>query len=95
MFCKIWKKCVAFTLAVLVLIGNSLHVSAEITVSAPSAILIEASTGQVIYESNATERRSPASITKIMTLLIVFERLSEGKITLMDEVTVSAYSMSM
>lgn len=95
LFCKIWKKCVAFTLAVLVLIGNSLHVSAEITVSAPSAILIEASTGQVIYESNATERRSPASITKIMTLLIVFERLSEGKITLMDEVTVSAYSMSM
>ena len=95
LFCKIWKKCVAFTLAVLVLIGSSLHVSAEITVSAASAILIEASTGQVIYESNATDRRSPASITKIMTLLIVFERLSEGKITLMDEVTVSAYAMSM
>ena len=95
LFCKIWKKCVAFTLAVLVLTGSSLHVSAEVTVSAPSAILVEASTGQVIYELNATERRSPASITKIMTLLIVFERLSEGKITLMDEVTVSAYAMSM
>ena len=95
LFCKIWKKCIAFALALLVLTGSSLHVSAEITVSAPSAILIEASTGQVIYESNATERRSPASITKIMTLLLVFERLSEGKITLMDEVTVSAYAMSM
>ncbi len=39
------------------------------------AILLEASTGQVIYEKNATERRSPASITKIMTLLLIFEAL--------------------
>lgn len=95
MFCKIWKKWIAFTLVIFVLAGSSLQVSAEVSVSAPSAILIEASTGQVIYECNATERRSPASITKIMTLLIVFERLSEGKVTLMDEVTVSAYAMSM
>lgn len=95
MFCKVWKKCIAFLLVMFILAGSSLHVSAEVSVSAPSAILVEASTGQVIYELNATERRSPASITKIMTLLIVFERLSEGKITLTDEVTVSAYAMSM
>lgn len=95
LFCKIWKKCIAFALAVFVLAANSLYASAEVSVSAPSAILLEASTGQVIYELNATERRSPASITKIMTLLIVFEQLSEGKITLTDEVTVSSYAMSM
>lgn len=95
MFCKIWRKWIAFTLVILVVAGSSLHVSAEVSVSAPSAILVEASTGQVIYELNATERRSPASITKIMTLLIVFEQISEGKVTLMDEVTVSAYAMSM
>lgn len=95
LFCKIWKKCIVFTLAVFVLAANSLHVSAEVSVSAPSAILLEASTGQVIYERNATERRSPASITKIMTLLITFEQISEGKITLTDEVTVSSYAMSM
>lgn len=95
LFCKIWKKCIVFTLAVFVLAASSLHVSAEVSVSAPSAILLEASTGQVIYERNATERRSPASITKIMTLLITFEHLSEGKITLTDEVTVSSYAMSM
>ncbi|MCH5274895.1 MAG: D-alanyl-D-alanine carboxypeptidase [Lachnospiraceae bacterium] len=95
LFCKIWRKWIAFTLVILVVAGSSLHVSAEVSVSAPSAILVEASTGQVIYELNATERRSPASITKIMTLLIVFEQISEGKVTLMDEVTVSAYAMSM
>ena len=48
-------------------------VCAEISVSSPSVILMESSTGQVIYEQNATERRSPASITKIMTLLLTFD----------------------
>lgn len=69
----------------------------EITldISAPSAILMEASTGQVIYEKNAEERLHPASITKIMTLLLIFEKLEEGKISLTDEVTTSAHAKSM
>lgn len=73
-------------------------VSAEevsLNISAPSAILMEASTGQVIYEKNAEERLHPASITKIMTLLLIFEALEEGKISLTDEVTTSAYAKSM
>ena len=41
----------------------------KVQISAPAALLMEASTGQVIYEKNADERRSPASITKIMTML--------------------------
>lgn len=82
-------------MAVFLLAGDCLQVSAEVTVSAPSVILIEASTGQVIYEVNATERRSPASITKIMTLLIAFEKLSEGEISPEDEVVTSAYAKSM
>lgn len=64
-------------------------------ISSPSCILMEASTGQVIYENNADERRSPASITKIMTLLLIFEQLEAGKIKLTDEVTTSAYAKSM
>lgn len=68
---------------------------AAVNISAPSAILIEASTGQVIYELNATERRSPASITKIMTLLLTFEELEKGKIALEDEVITSAHAKSM
>ncbi len=64
-------------------------------ISAPSAILMEASTGQVIYEKSPDEERSPASITKIMTLLLIFEALDAGKISLEDPVTTSAYAQSM
>ena len=61
----------------------------------PSMILMEPSTGQVIYEKNADERRSPASITKIMTLLVIFDELTDGTIALEDEVVTSAYAKSM
>lgn len=66
-----------------------------LTVSAPSAILMEASTGQVIYEKDADIALSPASITKIMTLLLIYDAIEAGKINLEDEVTVSAYAQSM
>ena len=64
-------------------------------VSTPSYIVMEASTGQVICEQDADTRRSPASITKIMTLLIIFEHLKSGRIRLEDMVTTSAYAKSM
>lgn len=66
-----------------------------IDVSAPSALLMEASTGQVIYEKDADSKRPPASVTKIMTLLLIFDALKEGKIHLEDEVTTSEYAASM
>ena len=62
---------------------------------APSAILMEASTGQVIYEKDADEKRSPASITKIMTLILIFDALDSGKIKMTDEVVTSAHAKSM
>ena len=64
-------------------------------VSAPSALLMEVSTGKVLYEKNADEKRPPASVTKIMTLLLVFDALDAGKIKLEDPVTVSEYAASM
>lgn len=66
-----------------------------IDVSAPSAILMEVSTGQVIYEKDADSKRSPASVTKVMTMLLIFDALNEGKIKLEDEVTTSEYAASM
>ena len=69
--------------------------AAEPGINAPSAILMEASTGQVIYEKNADEQLHPASITKIMTLLLIFDAIDSGKITLEDEVTVSEHAASM
>ncbi len=64
-------------------------------VSAPSAILMEASTGEVIYEKDADTPRPPASVTKVMTMLLIFDALAEGKIKAEDEVTTSEYAASM
>ena len=89
------KRFLVFLLCMTLFPGNVLPVRAVTEITAPSAILLEASTGQVIYEKNATERRSPASITKIMTLLLIFEALSEGKVSLQDEVVTSAHAKSM
>lgn len=78
--------------------GEALLVGAEadaLTISAPSVCLMEASTGQVIYEKNADEPRSPASITKIMTLILIFDALASGKIQMDDQVVTSAYAKSM
>ena len=60
-----------------------------------SAILMETSTGTIIYEKNATEQFRPASITKIMTLILIFDALAENKISLEDTVTVSEYASGM
>ncbi|MBS7340256.1 MAG: D-alanyl-D-alanine carboxypeptidase [Lachnospiraceae bacterium] len=64
-------------------------------IEAPSYILMEASTGQIICEKDADVRRSPASITKIMTLLVIFDHLGTGRVRLDSEVMTSAYAKSM
>lgn len=104
------KRFFSVFLAVCILLGNpaSYHVTAQteqgtegegqgaaLSLASPSAILLEASTGGVIYEQDADSRRSPASITKIMTLLLIFENLEQGKIHLEDQVTTSAHAKSM
>ena len=66
-----------------------------IELKSQSAILMEASTGQVIYEKDADTSLHPASITKIMTLILIFDAIKDGKIGLDDEVTVSEYAASM
>ena len=71
------------------------EVGMEFGLTARSAVLMEASTGMVIYELNGDEQLSPASITKIMTLILIFEALEEGRIALEDSVSTSAYAKSM
>ena len=66
-----------------------------LTVTAPSVVLMEASTGKIIYEKDADTRRPPASVTKIMTLLLIFDALADNRITLEDEVQTSEYAASM
>ncbi|MGN0382849.1 MAG: D-alanyl-D-alanine carboxypeptidase family protein [Eubacterium sp.] len=64
-------------------------------ISSKAAVLMEASTGTVLYEKEADVKLSPASITKIMTLIIIFDYLDEGKIKMDDIVTTSQYAKSM
>lgn len=67
----------------------------DLAISSPSAVLMEVSTGTILYEKDAHEARSPASITKIMTLLLIFQELEAGNITLDEMVTTSAHAKSM
>lgn len=73
------------------------QVSAEesIGIEAPHAVLMEASTKEVLYEKDAHTASAPASVTKIMTMLLIFEALEQGKIKLEDPVTVSEKAASM
>ena len=66
-----------------------------VSIQAPSAVLMEASTGKLLFEKDADEKRSPASVTKVMTLLLIFDALKAGKIQMTDQVTTSAYAKSM
>lgn len=74
---------------------NGTPAAEGVSVSAPSVVLMETSTGQVIYEKEPDMLRHPASITKIMTMILIFDALEEGKISLDDTVTVSEYAASM
>lgn len=69
--------------------------SADMSLPCASAILMDAATGQVLYEQNADAALPPASVTKIMTLLLVMEAIDEGRIALADMVAVSANAASM
>lgn len=69
--------------------------SGEQLIEAPSAVLMEKETGTVIYSRDPDTRRSPASITKIMTLILIFDAIENGKLHLDDTITTSAYAKSM
>lgn len=69
--------------------------SGEQLIEAPAAVLMEKETGTVIYSRDPDTRRSPASITKIMTLILIFDAIENGRLHLDDTITTSAYAKSM
>ena len=89
------KHYLAAVLTACLLITPALAVTGSPEVSAPSAILMEKSTGTVLYELDSHTQYEPASVTKVMTLLLTFEALDAGAITLDQMVTISAQAVSM
>ncbi len=90
------KKLISFILCLCIIAASAVSAFADgITISAKSAILIERSTGRVLFENNADAPMPPASITKIMTLLLVMEAIEEGKLTYETEITASEHACSM
>ena len=67
----------------------------ELSVTAPSAVVMEASSGQVLYEKDPHQVRSCASITKVMTLCLVMEAIDDGRLSLDQTLTASAHAASM
>ena len=64
-------------------------------ITSTSAIIMDAQSGQIIYEKNSHTRQYPASITKIMTLILIFDALDKGSLKMDDTVTTSAHAKSM
>ena len=72
-----------------------MNTDVELDIKSPSALLMEVTTGEVIYAKGANDKRSPASVTKIMTLLLIFDALVAGQINLTDEAITTAHAKSM
>lgn len=83
------------TLSIVPLFSQKAYAVTEDTITAPSAVLMEASSGKVLFEKNPHEQRPCASITKVMTMLLVCEAIDNGKLSLDDTITASAHAASM
>lgn len=84
------KTCIALFLAfTLIWSCSPKSFATELDIPAPSAILMDVATGTILYEKNAHEKLAPASVTKVMTLLLVMEALEQGRIQWTDTVTAS------
>ena len=91
-----WKKfCIILAILLCMPVSMSVNALSDTEITAPSAVLMDSQTGQILYEKNAHEVRPCASITKVMTLTLVMEALDSGKISLSDTVTTSAHASSM
>ena len=93
------KRTLCFTLLFALLLGGRAYAleplrEDAIPIAAPSAILMEKVTGQVLYEKDADTPRPPASVTKVMTLLLIVEEIEAGRLSLEDTVTASERAAS-
>ena len=94
------KRFTSFLLALTIIVGQISIVfadtkEAKLDISSKSAVLMDASTGKILYEKNSHEKLPPASVTKVMTMLLICEALESGKIKEDDDVQISEVASSM
>ena len=89
------KRTAAIILSLILLAPCSALATEDISVNAPCAVLMEESTGTILYAKGENEERAPASVTKVMTLLLIAEAVDSGAISLDDTVTATARAASM
>ncbi len=75
--------------------NDAAHNGTVLNIESPSALLMECDSGQVLYEKDADTARRPASVTKLMTMLLTFESIASGKFSLTDSITVSEHAAAM
>lgn len=84
-----------FALIITSILPAKVNALSEDSITAPSAVLMETSTGKIVFEKNSHEQRACASVTKVMTLLLVFEAIDSGKLDFDDTITASEHAASM
>lgn len=94
------KRFTSFLLALTIIVGQISIVfadtkEAKLDISSKSAVLMDASTGKILYEKNSHEKLPPASVTKVMTMILICEALESGKIKEDDDVQISEVASSM
>ncbi|MDO4748466.1 MAG: D-alanyl-D-alanine carboxypeptidase family protein [Eubacteriales bacterium] len=92
------KRCLSIALLCVLLVSSFVVKTSALSeeeLGSPSVVLMEPSTNKILFEKNANEQRACASITKVMTLLLVFEAIEDGKIDYTDIVTTSEHAKSM
>lgn len=92
---RIISICLAVVVLAIPLTANAKAKMPSLNLNAPSAVLIEADTGKILFEKNKDRERACASITKVMTLLLVMEALDSGQLKLDQKLTASAHAASM
>lgn len=86
---------VAFIIAIIPINTSFANDAGNINVSSKSAVLMDVGSGKVLYEKQAHEKLPPASVTKVMTMLLCMEALESGKLKLTDQVQISENASSM
>ncbi len=92
------KRCLSIALLCVLLVSSFVVKTSALSeeeLGSPSVVLMEPSTNKILFEKNGNEQRACASITKVMTLLLVFEAIEDGKIDYTDIVTTSEHAKSM